>query len=462
MKKLILAGLFWVVSCTVGPDYEAPSFFENKQVEQALALKPAAQKSEAITYLAFKDKTLNALLAEAVTSAPSVRTALTRLKQARASLKIQEVAGLPVLDASGKYNYVKESRNLGLVFDEDTYQVGLDASWEIDFFGGIRRKTEAAAANARATVASLENVYVSLMAEVASNYIHLRSSEQLLKNARENLKLQSEIYETVKAKYDTGIADTVALNQAGYAVQTTKMTIPQLQSEIEAYQNALALLLGKLPGSLKQELALSRTNLVAKRFSYPLNHLFELPASIIRTRPDVRVAEEELIAQNALVGAAIADLFPKVSLSGLLGFESLHMHDLLKSRSYTYSYVPQVSVPIFHFGALKNNVEVQKALKEEKLIAYEQSMLQAASEIKNSMIAIDKEYQRNTSARKAFEQMDTVLKMTKDKYAQGLTEMSDVLDAELRRLSAQNDLVNSNSAIYLNIITFYKSTGTFE
>lgn len=461
MMKRVLILLMLLTACTVGPDYEQPAFFDDKALEQSLDLKPTAAKAPEISYLAFQDKTLNKLLEEAMRQAPTVRIALTRLKQARASLSIQKVAGLPTIDASGKYNYVKESRNLGLVYDEDTYQVGLDASWEIDIFGSIRRQTEAAAANARAAVANLQNVYVSLAAEVADQYISYRTAEQLLNNAQENLKLQSDIYQTVRVKFEAGLADEMTLDQAGYAVQTTQMQIPEYQTQKEESANALALLLGRLPGDLKNELAGGR-NLTAKRFQYNLAHLFELPASVVRDRPDVKAAEESLIAQNALVGAAIADLYPKVSLSGLLGFESFHMRDLLKKRSWTYSYAPEISLPIFHWGALKNNVALQEAKKEEELVTYQQTLLQAAHEIKNAMTAIQNEYRRNTSAERAFRQMDNVLSLTRGKYEQGLVEMSDVLDAELRRLSAQNDWVNSNAAIYQNIIQFYKATGTVQ
>ena len=461
MKFWFLVCFLCVTACTVGPDYEQPQFFKNKEIEKVLNLKPVSHKASAISYKAFQDKTLNSLLEQARQKAPTVRVALTRLKQARASLSIQKVAGLPMLDATGKYNYVKESRNLGLVYDEDTYQVGIDASWEIDIFGSVRRQTEAAVAQAKAAMANLQNVYVSLSAEVAGQYISYRLAEQLLKNSIENLKLEQDIYQTVQQKFQAGLADEMALNQAEYAVQTTQMEIPQLENQKEESANALALLLGQLPGSLKEQLK-TEQNLTAKPFQYNLVHLFELPVSLIRERPDVKVAEENLIAQNALVGAAIAEMYPSISLSGLLGFESFHMNDLLKKRSWTYSYVPSVELPIFHWGALKNNVELQKAKKDEELVVYEQTVLQAVHDIKNAMTGIQKEYQRNQSAEQAFVQMDQAFSLMRDKYKQGLVEMSDLLNAELNRLSAQNAWVNSNASIYQNIIQFYKATGTIQ
>lgn len=456
----LLIGVGAVNSCTVGPDYERPQFFEDAQIEKSLDLKPVTVKSAAaFSPLDFEDATLNELMYQALNESPTIRLALIRLRQGRQSLKIAEVQGLPMFDASGKYDYANESRNMDTLLRDDYYQIGFDMSWEIDIFGGIRRRTEAAKANMRGALENLKNVHVSMTADVATAYINLRTAEQLLENAKNNLKIQQDIYQTVLAKYKAGLTDEITSDQAKYLVETTRMSIPQLEYQRTAAQNALALLLGKLPGTLNDKLNKEKKNLVQKTFKYNVATLYELPADAIRTRPDVRSAEEQLIAQNAEVGVAIADMFPKVSLSGLLGFQSLHSNNLLNHKSYTYGYIPEVSVPIFHFGALKNNVELQKSLKEEYVIAYEQTLLKAASEINNAMIALQKELERNKAAKTAYQKMSTVSKLNWDKYQKGLIDYSDVLDAEQRRLTAQTQMVNSNSALYQDIVTFYKSIG---
>lgn len=455
---LILIALF--TSCTVGPDYQRPKFFDDVQIEKSLDLKPVTPKSAAaFSPLDFKDDTLNGLMSQALNDSPTIRLALVRLRHGRQSLKIAEVQGLPTLDATGKYNYANESRNMDTLLRDDYYQVGLDMSWEIDIFGGTRRRTEAARANVRGALESLKNVHVSMTADIAMTYINLRTAEQLLKNAKHNLKIQQDIYQTVLEKYKAGLTDEITSDQAKYLVETTRMSIPQLEYEQTTAQNALALLLGQLPGTLNETLAKEKKNLVQKPFTYQVSTLYELPANVIRNRPDVRAAEEQLIAQNAQVGAAIADMFPKVSLSGLLGFQSFHSNNLLNHNSYTYGYVPDIGVPIFHFGALKNNVELQKSIKEEYMINYEQTLLKAASEINNAMVALQKELERNKAAKIAYQKMNTVSQLNWDKYKQGLIDYSDVLDAEQRRLTAQTQMVNSNSALYQDIVTFYKSIG---
>lgn len=459
ISSALLSVLLLTTSCMVGPDYEQPHFFDNTQIEKSLDLKPATKQKEVFTPLDFNDQTLDTLIGQSLSASPTIRTALVRLRQGRETLKIQEVSLLPTLDANAKYNYAKESKNMGYLLQEDYYQATLDMSWELDIFGGTRRRTQAAEANLRGAIENLKNVHVSLVSDVSMAYINLRTAEQLLKNAKSNLKLQENIYATIREKYAAGLTDEIALDQAKYLVETTRMSIPQLEYQQISAQNALSLLVGQLPGTLNEMLAQEKKNLVEKPFKYDVTSLYELPADTIRLRPDVRVAEEQLIAQNAQVGVAIADMFPKITLSGMLGFQSLTFPKLMNHKSYEYGYVPEVSMPIFHWGALKNNVELQKSIKEEYMIAYEQALLTAASEINKAMVAIEKEIQRNKSAKMAYDKMNSVSKLNWDKYQRGLIEYSDVLDAEQRRLSAQTQMVNSNCALYQNIVTFYKAIG---
>lgn len=459
-RFLILTASFLLSACMLGEDYQQPTFFTQQQVEDSLALKPV-QNPDKIPFhpLDFHDPTLDILLKNGIQNAPTLRNALIKLRQSRESLRIQEASLFPTVDASAKYNYVNESKNMGYMVEEDYYMAGLDMNWEIDIFGGTRRRIESAKANQTASIENLKNVYVSLVAEITNNYVQLRTTEELLKQAKNNVKIQQDMYQLTLDKYETGLTNAINLNQARYQLETTKASIPQLEYQQTALQNALALLVGELPGSLNKILAQNKKNLIQQPFRYQIDKLYELPADIIRKRPDVRVQEEQLIAQNALVGAAIAEMFPSVNLSGLLGFESLKFPKLFNHNSYSYSYVPELTTPIFHFGALYNNVQLQKSLKEEKMIAYEQSLLTAAQEIKNALVSIDKEINRNSALNQAYQKMSLAAHLTREKYQSGLIEYSQVLDAEERRINAQTELINSNGSLYQNIVTFYKSIG---
>ena len=185
MKKTALVLCLMVLSCTVGPDYEQPTFFTQPEIEKALNLKPVPANAHLISPQDFNDPTLDLLIEKAFAHNPNIRIALTQLRQGRANLRITMAGALPSIDAKASYNYLKESQNVESILKEEYYQVGFDASWEIDIFGSSRRQTEAALANVRASVESLKNIGVSLEAEVAQYYITYRTAQQLLKNAEE-------------------------------------------------------------------------------------------------------------------------------------------------------------------------------------------------------------------------------------------------------------------------------------
>ncbi len=463
IEKLFLSTAFFLLvsGCLLGPDYEQPVFFEDNRIERALSLQPKQPLLKPQSLLDFQDETLKSLIQEALRKSPTIRTSLIRLRQSRETLRIQKSYLFPSFDSAFEYNYSNESRHMNFdrIVREDYYQAGLDMSWEIDIFGGTRRQIEAAQAQERADIESLKNVSVSLIAEVAQTYIDIRKNEELIRQARQNLNVQENLYQLTKDKYQTGLTDQMTLDQSAYLVETTKASIPQLEQELIASQNALALLLGKLPGELNEQLARQKRNCLQRRFSYPLDQLYGLPMDVLKNRPDVRVAEENLIAQNALVGSAVADLFPKISLSGLLGFESIQFPQLFNHKSYTYGYTPEITVPIFHFGELMARVDLQKLLKEEQVIAYEQTLLTAAAEIKNAMVSLEKEKKRNQSLAQAYRRISDAAAGTRNKYQNGLIDYSEVLNAEQRRLTAQTSLTESNALLYQNLIRFYKAIG---
>lgn len=458
-KTLLLGSVLWLASCTVGPDYRRPQFFPREDVAASLRLSGTASEIRTDWYRQFNDPLLNSLVSRGLVYSPTVAAATEKLRQARQSLRINAVQNLPTLDADGSYHYVKDSINYGLPVSTDYYQLGLDASWELDIWGGGRRLTESSLALVRAAGAGLDNVRLTLTAEIAANYVNLRQAQEQLRIARENLRLQQSIFELVQDKYNAGLADDIALNQAKYIVDTTRQQIPSFETEVEAYQNALAILTGRLPGMLDRELAQPRHNLVSRPFDYDLRQLYNLPVSVIRNRPDVREAENQLIAQNAKIGQAIAEMFPSVSLSGFIGYQSKNLSNLISSNSDMYSYSPAVSLPLFHWGALYNNVELQRSMTAEQLQLYKSSLLTAAGDIRNAVVSLEKEYDRNQSASRAETVQKEVSGLTLSKYKQGLVEFNDVLTSQQNLLDSQNARISSNAAIYKDIIAFYKAVG---
>lgn len=461
MNKYLNLSLFLALAaCTVGPDYKRPDFASDEQIAQSLKINP--EKKAEINkdwYKGFQDQTLNSLITTSLNSAPSAKMAVARLRQARAVLKMNSVNDLPMIDADGSYHYSKVGKNSGYPISTDYYQAGLDASWELDIWGANRRLTESSAALYKAAAADVDNVNLSLTAEVSSTYINLRTAQEQVRISEQNLKLQQDIYDIVNSKFEAGLADESALNQAKFAVETTKSQIPMYQYNVEAYQNALAILAGELPGSLNENLQSESKNLVRRRFKLNLNKLYEMPTNVVRLRPDVRIAEYQLISKNAEIGQAIAQLYPNLSLSGFLGFQSGKVSNLFTDNSFAYNYAPALSLPVFHWGELTNNIELKKAATEESVYQYQSTLLNAASEIKNAYTGIAKEYEKNQASRNAVLAQKQVLDLTLERYKEGLVDFNNVLTAEQNLLASQNSFVDSNGAIYQSIITFYKSVG---
>lgn len=459
-QNLVLCGLLLAAACTVGPEYHRPLLYTDEQIAQKLQLKTNLMSSVSRNwYQQFNDPLLNQLVEVGLRNNPNVKVAIQRLREARYTLKINEVNNFPMFNGDGSYHYNKPSRSVGYTIDTDYYQLGVDASWELDIWGGGRKLTESSQALFQSAASNLDNVYLAMTAEITTSYIGLRTAQEQIRIAEKNLKLQQDIYDTVAAKYQYGLTDDVALNQAKYAVETTQSLIPDLKHNEETYKNALATMLGKLPGSLEAELMAPAPHLIRRRFDFDLNRLYDLPVSTIRNRPDVMIAEMQLISENALVGQAISQLFPNVSLSGFLGWQSLEVSSLLDEKSYLYNYSPAVSLPIFHWGQLSNKVDLQKENTREAFYQYQNAVLAAAGELKNSMSSLNQEYQKNSAAYNAALAQRKVTKLILDKYQRGLVEFSDLLTAEQNLLNSQVQLVSSNGQIYLDIINFYKAAG---
>ena len=444
------------VSCSVGPDYTPPEFYNNAALKQELHL----QKSRNLStkwYTAFADEQLNKMVELGLKSNTDVEVAVARLHQARAMQQINKVAFWPQIGARGGYTYEKNSKNIGPTANTDYYSAGFDASWELDLWGKGRRQDEASAAQVKMAEYTLNNVRVSVAAEIALNYINLKLAEEKLRIAQQNLSLQRDIFTTVKAKYQSGLTDDIAYNQAEYLLSTTEAQIPAYQTDIEAYKNALSVLSGILPSELP--LTSKKSPIFNAGYKYNTSALYNLPADVVRSRPDVAAAEQNLIAQNALIGVAVADLYPNVSVSALWGYAASGGNSLFNSKSQGYNYEPLVTLPLLDWNRLQNQIEQQKEVKKEALAQYKKSVLNAVSELKNSMAAVQNELKSNQAQNRALVKMNEVVSATTNRYWSGLIDFSELLQAEQNLLSAQNNSLESRARIFQNLVAYYKAGG---
>lgn len=452
----ISAGICLCVSCSVGEDYTRPEFYTDATLAQTLnvsAQKPLPQK----WYIDFADSQLTALIEKGLQNSTDIKMAVARIKQARAQLQITKVGALPQINVQTGYNYEKQSKNIGMTANSHYYTAGFDASWELDLWGKNRRQIEAGRADLKAAKYTLENVRLTVAAEIAANYFNLLENAENLRLAEKNALLQQEIFSTVKSKYDSGLTDETAYSEALYLLENTKAQIPAYRAAIEQYRNALATIIGVLPSEISIETTAAKQLSAAP--SGKKQNLTEFPANAVRARPDVAAAEQNLIAENALVGAAVAELYPNVGISGLWGYAAQGGSKLIRSSSQTYNYAPLISLPLLDWNRLQNNVRLQKYIKVEALENYKQSLLNAVAEIRDAQTAYDEAIKSAQSQYRALVNMRNAVDLMQTKYQNGLIEFSDIVTSQQNLIAAERAYTAIRTQILQKKIAFYKAVG---
>jgi NodT family efflux transporter outer membrane factor (OMF) lipoprotein len=440
----------------VGPDYQAPTppaptAALAPQPEQGLAV--SAEEASA-WWSAFNDPALTRLIGQALASNRTLRVVAAQVREARARLCKSRAGLLPQVDASGSYARYRNSDNAGAPGDGDLFSAGFDASWELDLFGRRRRAVEAAQAAFAAECATLDNAWVSLAAETARTYTELQTVRRRLSVAQTNLSVQAQTLDILTSRAKAGLADDLAVEQARYNLERTRATLPGLQSAEEGARNALAVLIGAMPGEgAADEVAPAPIPSASPRT------LVGIPADLLRRRPDVRAAERRLAAQTARIGEATADLYPTFKLNGSVGLESLEGGDFFKADSHFFSLGPSVSWPVYRAGSIRANIEIQSALQEQALAAYEQTVLVAVQELRDALSDYAREYERQASLAKAATAARAAVAIAQDQYKNGLADFNSVLDAQRSLLTFEEAAALSEGAITTHLIRVYKALG---
>lgn len=456
-KKYALCLAIMCVACQVGENYQPTQKYADSVVAKELKLNNVSSKLRC-WYKNFADDRLNQLIKRGINNNADIKTAVLRLKQARLNKKINEAEFLPQISALGSYNYQKSSSRMKYAEDTHYYTAGFDASWELDLWGKGRRQTEADTAKVKSLEYSLDNIKLLVAAEIANNYVALMAYTELLRLTKQNLLLQEDIFKTVEAKYKNGLSDEMAYNQAKYLLENTQASVPDYENMIETYMNNISTISGVLPSELGVD-EKRRSELYTAKQPDLSQELYELPANIIRIRPDVLAAEQQLVAQNALVAKSIAEIYPNVNLSGMWGYISQGGRGLFSSSSQSYNYEPLVSLPLLDWNRLRNNVELQKLLKEENMVAYNQTVLAALNELKSTIKAYQTSYESEKNAISALNSMYKVVKSSKNKYENGLIEFSEILTAQQNLITAQISRINARQKVWQNLIAYYKASG---
>ena len=442
----------------VGPDYmpmeiEAAKIW-NSELSGGLTDKTVSPTNLANWWKTLNDPILSSLMDRAVANNLDLKEARARVRESRARRGISRAALFPAIDASGSVTKSRNSGSNGGGSETNLYAADFDAGWELDVFGGLRRSIEASDADLQASAEDLNNVLISLLAEVALNYVDTRTYQTRLVVANANLDAQQETYQLIQARVQTGLSDELTLQQARYNLENTRSQIPTLRTGLEEAKNRLAVLLGQTPGAIHAELKERKPIPVT-----PLEVAVGVPANTLRHRPDIRMAERELAAQTARVGVATADLYPKFTLIGSIGLESLSSGDFLTAASHIWRIGPSFSWNIFDAGAIRQNIQVQSALQEQALIQYEATILGALEEVENALIAYVEEQQRRKTLKAGKNAAQQATQLARDQYQAGLVDFSDVLDAQRSLLSFEDELAQSDGAVTSNLVRLYKALG---
>tara|TARA_R110002096_G_scaffold147220_11_gene306933 strand:+ start:1225 stop:2664 length:1440 start_codon:yes stop_codon:yes gene_type:complete len=450
-----------LAGCTVGPDFESPA---------VSGMTPASWRagtgitSESPSQLGqwwkrLDDSTLNRLVSQAIERNHDVRFAESRVRQAIAARRATAGQLYPSLGTAHSATRLQSSSATTTSTLQprvvESHAHGFESSWELDLFGGIRRSVEAADADIETSEEDLRNVLVSVISEVALNYVDYRSFQERLGIARSNLKSQLETLEFVRSRQQAGLAENLEVSQAVSNAENTRAQIPSLQTSATAAKNRLATLLGSAPGEVDSLLGTSPA-----LPDVPTRIGVGIPAETIRRRPDVQAAERALAAETARTGVAIAELYPKFALNGSIGVEALKFSDLFSGGADVFNIGPSASWNLFRAGAVKANIEVQDAVQRQALISYEQSILVALEEVENALTALANQQIRERALAKSAEASATAAELARSQFEDGgLTSFLDVLDAERTRLSAEDSLATSQAQIVSNLIQLYRTLG---
>jgi len=434
--------------------YPMPYVAENGKYREAPSTETLAKWWETMG-----DPILTGLIREALGNNRDLAVARSKVLEARAQLGVSKSAVLPWLDVTNSYGRTQTGKNNSSSRSQigplDYYSTGLDASWEIDLFGREKYKIAASKANLQAQYGALYNTWVSLSSEVAVNYVSLRTLQKRLKVAEKNLALQQDTLELLQSQYNSGLKDELALNQAQYTLEQTRSTIPPIRTSIEQMMNTLSILTGEVPGSLEKNLGeygtLPKPQLLA---------LVGIPANALRQRPDIYVAERRLVAQIAQKKAARKELWPKLSLIGSIAFKSTVDPDgIFSNDGKDFTIGPSLSLPIFHGNQIRSNIKVQTAKQEQALATYEQTVLNAVSEVRNALTAETQERERNATLNRGVKAARSAHEIAQDQYINGLTDFNNVISAQSTLLNMEEQYTISEGEMISNIIRIYKAVG---
>lgn len=402
----------------------------------------------------FNDPTLNQLISSALRDSPDIKTATSRVREARANRDAQYASLFPSLDGAGRSLLRRTWQDGASSASSQAYSAGLDASWEIDLFGKNRSSVAAAAANLDAAGENLHSVYASLAAEIATSYTSLRANEAKLAVLMQNVTTREETAQLAGWRLQAGEADSLEATQSQSSLESARAAIPSLQGAISQGKNDLALLAGQTPGALDPLLA-NRRGIPAPPSSLAIG----IPADVLRQRPDVRVAGYQVLSAAASTRATEATRYPSLNLSGLLDMNSNSGTKLFDPQSAAANIAGNITSPIFNAGRITANIEASRASEEQAVLNYRKTVLTALSDTENALIACRRSGERLTTLEKATQLAREADQLARQRYQAGEIDFLDVLDSQRTLLGLEDNLLSTRTDRTNAFIRLYQALG---
>ncbi|MGZ4999430.1 MAG: efflux transporter outer membrane subunit [Methylomonas sp.] len=454
---LMLSGL---TGCAMGPDYHerppaVPVHWQAGQSGQNSVVEPIDPETLKTWWKSFGDARLDSLMNKALAGSLDVRMALARIDQARAERRGTRAELFPSVDATaGAQRQSNPFPGLAPGIKYNLFEVGFDALWEIDLFGRQLRRLEAATADLQGADEAYRQALVTLTAEVARNYIDYRSLQNQLRITRSNLESQRHTLALTEKLFNEGVGTRHDVVRARAQTEATEAQIPALEAGLTSSQRQLEALNGQQPGWLSADLDAEAPLPLA-----PAQLLLTSPAETIRNRPDIRVAERQLAAATAMQGAAIAELFPKISLSAFVGLRNTDIESLFKSAAFSYGTAANLMQPLLNFGRIQAGIDLAEAKQQEAYLAYQKAVLDALADTETALTRFLKEEIRRQMLARAVDDLKESVRLSQLRYHEGVISFLDVLDAQRVFYMAEIDLARSEASTANHLIAVYKALG---
>ncbi len=463
LRRLCAVAAFLLFShgCKVGPEPVAPA---PPPIDDAYLAEPPANSPEVPDlswWMRFDDPVLSDLIRISMENNYDLELAAWRVLESRAQQRVVRGGLFPQMNGDGSYGFRRTSGNANqfvpsesLLKGFDFYSAGIDASWEIDLFGKLRRALEASRFDLRASKAEYGSIMITMLGDVAANYVNVRVMQERIRLAEENLRLQQQTLSVVRQRLQAGLAEPLDEAQSATIVHNTSALIPPLREELRIAQNRLAILLGITPAAVRRMCGDPR----------PIPDPPELPhvgvpADLLRRRPDVVRREAEVLAAAARIGVATADLYPQLTLVGTISADTRLASSWFEPASIAHNVGPQFSWQLLNFGRVRGRIDVQEARFRQAVAAYRASVLTAVVDVENSLVGFVSERQRADQLRRSVRTATDAVRLSQTQYERGLATFVNVLDAQRQRLVSQDAFARSRGRVVLNMIRLYKAIG---